>query len=221
MNLSESDHSRQETQRQAIPFRGRRWQPDGPIPWNDIVERSLTMPVAFLRWMIALALVSSLALLPAKAQEKKGSVYDNPKNLKVLPKDIKPEALESLMKEATEGLGVKCTACHVGKQGEPLESFDFASDEKRSKLRARVMFDMVQTINGKFMTEFEQLSRRRRRPQGGEGGERAGGEAEGGERQGGEQGRGEREGGRRRERGDAVTCWTCHRGDTDVEGEGR
>lgn len=48
----------------------------------------------------------------------------------------------------TQGaLGVRCTYCHVGEEGKPLTTYDFASDEKRPKLVARAMMEMVRAIN--------------------------------------------------------------------------
>jgi len=60
-----------------------------------------------------------------------------PRNLKVL----KPEEVRMAMGQATAGLGVQCTACHAA---------DFASDEKPTKVTARMMFEMTKDINAKF-----------------------------------------------------------------------
>src|SRR6059058_3640019 len=49
------------------------------------------------------------------------------KNLKVLPKDISRADLLSTMKFFSQSLGVRCTNCHVGEEGKPLSTFDFAS----------------------------------------------------------------------------------------------
>src|SRR5690349_19998422 len=49
-------------------------------------------------------------------------------------------------------LGVRCQFCHVGEEGMPLELFDFANDEKRTKLVARQMMRMVQEINRRLDT---------------------------------------------------------------------
>ena len=51
------------------------------------------------------------------------------------------------MKFFAQSLGVRCTFCHVGTEGQPLSSFDFASDAKREKQTARMMLAMVQRIN--------------------------------------------------------------------------
>ena len=59
-------------------------------------------------------------------------------NLKVLPDDAN---LIPAMRAAAAGLGVMCDYCHVQNR---------ASDEKQTKLTARMMFEMVKDINGKF-----------------------------------------------------------------------
>jgi hypothetical protein len=56
------------------------------------------------------------------------------------------------MRNITFALGVRCQFCHVGEEGMPLERFDFASDDKRTKLVARQMMRMVQEINRRIDT---------------------------------------------------------------------
>jgi len=60
------------------------------------------------------------------------------KNLKVLSE---AEFAAGAMRNATTGLGVMCTFCHVD---------DRSSDEKPEKVEARMMFAMVKDINAKF-----------------------------------------------------------------------
>lgn len=74
-------------------------------------------------------------------------------NLKVLPKDIGQRELIDLMASFTRALGVRCTHCHVGEEGQPLATYDFPSDDKLSKRKARVMIDMVQHINGRHLAD--------------------------------------------------------------------
>ena len=69
------------------------------------------------------------------------------KNLKVFPKDIPQQQLVSNMKFFAQSLGVRCVHCHVGEEGKPLSTFDFASDSKKEKLIARKMLAMVHRIN--------------------------------------------------------------------------
>lgn len=69
------------------------------------------------------------------------------KNLQVFPKDITREQLIGNMKFFAQSLGVRCTFCHVGEEGKPLSTFDFASDAKEQKRTARTMLAMVHRIN--------------------------------------------------------------------------
>jgi photosynthetic reaction center cytochrome c subunit len=69
------------------------------------------------------------------------------KNLKVLPKDIARGDLLASMKFFSQSLGVRCTYCHVGTEGQPLSTFDFASDAKEHKKIARDMMRLVQHLN--------------------------------------------------------------------------
>jgi len=65
----------------------------------------------------------------------------------VLPKDLTREQLSPIMKSFAQSLGVRCAHCHVGEEGKPLSTFDFASDVKEKKLTARKMLAMVHRIN--------------------------------------------------------------------------
>ena len=51
------------------------------------------------------------------------------------------------MKFFSQSLGVRCTFCHVGVEGQPPSTYDFASDAKKEKLTARRMLAMVHRIN--------------------------------------------------------------------------
>lgn len=82
----------------------------------------------------------------------------NFKNLKVLPKDISKDDLKSIMKGFTAALGVRCSYCHDGEEGKPLDTYDFASDKKTHKLKARVMIKMTRDINQKYLSELKEFS---------------------------------------------------------------
>ena len=79
--------------------------------------------------------------------------FANPphKNLKVLPNDISGQELLGTIKFFAQSLGVRCTYCHVGTEGQPLSTFDFASDSKEHKNTARAMMAMVATLNAKTL----------------------------------------------------------------------
>ena len=73
-------------------------------------------------------------------------------NVQVFPRTTPVMEVVGAMRNVAFGLGVRCQFCHVGEEGMPLERFDFASDEKRTKLVARQMMRMVQEINRRLDT---------------------------------------------------------------------
>jgi hypothetical protein len=79
---------------------------------------------------------------------------DTLRNLKVLPKTMTRREVIGVMRGFSSGLGVRCQYCHKGEEGKPLDTFDFASDEKRTKETARLMMKMVQDINGQQLTKI-------------------------------------------------------------------
>ena len=97
---------------------------------------------------IALLLLPAILSATATAQDTgRRGPPPPPKNLKVLPKDSPRDSVVALMRTFANGLGVRCQYCHVGREGMPLDSFDFASDEKPTKETAREMMRMVARIN--------------------------------------------------------------------------
>ena len=93
------------------------------------------------------AFLAAVATAQAPAPPAAGPMSPPYKNLQVLPKDISREQLVGNMKFFAQSLGVRCTHCHVGAEGQPLSTFDFASDAKAKKLRAREMLLMAHRIN--------------------------------------------------------------------------
>ena len=73
-------------------------------------------------------------------------------NTKVFPHNTPVNEVIGAMRNISGSLGVRCTFCHVGEEGMPLERFDFAKDDKRPKLVARQMMRMVQEINRRLDT---------------------------------------------------------------------
>lgn len=70
-------------------------------------------------------------------------------NLKVLPSDISPKALQQIMvDEFQDGLGVGCNFCHANEKGSL--HLDYASDEKPEKEISRSMMRMTMDINKKY-----------------------------------------------------------------------
>jgi len=98
----------------------------------------------------AIALTFFSSALGAQAQGK--FPPDSLINTKVFPHNTPVSEVVAAMRGFAGGLGVRCTFCHVGEEGMPLEKFDFAKDEKRPKLVARQMMRMVQEINRRLDT---------------------------------------------------------------------
>jgi tetratricopeptide (TPR) repeat protein len=106
--------------------------------------------------MRAPAVVRLLAIalcLPRTAMGQGHFPPDSFTNLKVLPRNIPVRTLINTMRGFTEALGVRCPYCHVGREGQPLDSFNFAADDKRPKRVARVMLHMVMHINEEHLAE--------------------------------------------------------------------
>lgn len=73
-------------------------------------------------------------------------------NTKVIPHNTAVLQVVGAMRNITGALGVRCPYCHVGEEGKGLETFDFPSDKKRTKLVARQMMRMVEEINHRLDT---------------------------------------------------------------------
>jgi tetratricopeptide (TPR) repeat protein len=99
-----------------------------------------------LKW-IALA---GLVLWGAAAQAQ---LPDKFTNLKVLPKDISKAELQSTMRGFAFALNVRCEHCHVEKPGGKKFEMDFAADDKEAKKTARLMIEMVATINRDYINK--------------------------------------------------------------------
>ena len=109
------------------------------------------LPRAHARRTLAPLLALALAA-PAVATAQEWSWPERAENLKVLPADFPPERLSAVMRGFTRALGVRCTYCHVGEEGQPLSTFDFASDENPKKDIARTMLRMLGVINDTLAT---------------------------------------------------------------------
>ena len=101
-----------------------------------------------------LAAAALLALTPSAAAQVQGRFPpDSFTNLKVFPKNVDQRTLINAMRGFTMALGVRCPYCHVGEEGQPLSTFNFAADDKRPKRVARVMLDMVTHINEEHLAD--------------------------------------------------------------------
>ena len=82
-------------------------------------------------------------------------------NLEVLPETISRDALGEVMLENLLGLGLPrlagegCLYCHVGDLEKPRSDWDWASDAKPMKVKARSMMAMVRSINEQYLDELD------------------------------------------------------------------
>lgn len=83
---------------------------------------------------------------------------DKMKNSTVLPKTTTAKELGTIMRGFTGSLGVRCTYCHVGEEGKDLSEYDFASDAKPAKTKARTMIQMVDAVNDQYLSRISKES---------------------------------------------------------------
>ena len=98
-----------------------------------------------------LSLIAGLTLVggnTALAQDG-ANPFSTPKNLKVLPEDISSSELRDIMRQFSFATGIRCSGCHVPKEGAPLSEWDFQSDDKDQKRIAREMLKLTADINKK------------------------------------------------------------------------
>ena len=118
--------------------------------------------VSCFRMSIAVAVVGS-AVLVITPKSVMAQWPPEVKNLQVFPEDIPFRELVGNMRGFAGGLGVRCQFCHVDNGNDPndLSGFDFSSDEKPTKRKARVMLRMVQEINNNLLADLLENSSNR------------------------------------------------------------
>lgn len=108
----------------------------------------------------ATVVVVTLASLASHAPEARAQIPSKFENLQVLPKNIPRDSLVAIMRGFAGSLGVRCSFCHVEREGPPPPmtpdmapgpNLDFKSDAKDHKQIARVMMRMVDSINTAFL----------------------------------------------------------------------
>jgi hypothetical protein len=94
-------------------------------------------------------IVAGLAIVPALSAAQSTAKFppDSLVNTRVIAHGTPVGNVVGVMKNFTQALGVRCQYCHVGVEGQPLTTFDFVTDEKRTKIVARQMMVMLQDIN--------------------------------------------------------------------------
>jgi tetratricopeptide (TPR) repeat protein len=110
------------------------------------MHRANRIPAALA--VVGLIVAQCALFIPhSRAQTDHWEWPEKPENLKVLPKDWTGKQLRPVMRGFTRALGVRCSHCHVGEEGKPLSTYDFASDDNPKKDVARTMLKMLGTIN--------------------------------------------------------------------------
>jgi Photosynthetic reaction centre cytochrome C subunit len=120
----------------------------------------LSLLILFPLALIACAVLTT-ASPPAHSQRSTDAASSQtasaPSNLKVLPGNLTESQVRDIMEQWESDLGTDCSTCHVknpndlAPNGRPR--FNFAADLKQEKATARVMYTMVQEINGKFLAQ--------------------------------------------------------------------
>ncbi len=96
----------------------------------------------------------ALAWLLTIATGASAGMFDDAKNLKVLPEDTSAAELRAMMRGISTGTGNRCSACHVGEVEADLSTYDFSLDDKEKKDKARKMITIVQKINASLAKAF-------------------------------------------------------------------
>lgn len=100
-----------------------------------------TLPKALV--MVAMGLTVTSAATELAAQ----GIPDEYTNLEILPQDISRQEIVSIMRGYAGAVGGSCSTCHMVSEQLNQPTDDFASDEKATKRRARIMMEMVRRIN--------------------------------------------------------------------------
>lgn len=96
----------------------------------------------------------AIAVFAARIEGQAKFPPDSLVNLKVLPRGTPVPQVIAMMRDFTTALGVRCTHCHVGEEGKPLTTYDFASDDKGPKRTARTMMGMATAINNEHLAKI-------------------------------------------------------------------
>lgn len=73
-------------------------------------------------------------------------------NIKVLPSDLSRDDVKRLMKQYKAELGVDCSYCHT--KYPDTDDVDYASEENPMKSKARLMIEMTNEINARFLSQL-------------------------------------------------------------------
>jgi len=117
----------------------------------------LALAASFVALAASFAPASSQTQAPPAAKGPQFAWPERMQNAQVLPADIGPDRLRDTMRNFAMSLGVRCTFCHVGAEGAPLNQIDFASDANPHKEAARGMMRMVAKLNSETLPAIANL----------------------------------------------------------------
>jgi hypothetical protein len=103
---------------------------------------------------VLLVTVALSAQAPQGGGRGGGPQVPTPKNLQFFPKDMTGQQILPIMQNFNAALGVNCTYCHNSEPPVDNPKNDFASDEKETKKKARVMLVLARDINMKLQSEL-------------------------------------------------------------------
>jgi hypothetical protein len=100
---------------------------------------------------VAVHVVAAMLLAPCAAAPARAQIPQRFENLQVLPRDIPRDTLVAIMRGFTASLGVRCTYCHIEREGGGGGggglNLNFPSDSLANKRKARWMLHLTDTIN--------------------------------------------------------------------------
>lgn len=105
--------------------------------------------------LLAITLSVCTVVQPSGADAQLPETFSN---LQVLPVDMPRSDLIDVMRSFTRATGFRCSGCHMGEEGQPLSEYDFASDDRPAKQKARAMLQMVQAINSEHLATLPDRS---------------------------------------------------------------
>jgi hypothetical protein len=97
--------------------------------------------------------ICAWADVPGVQAESSLQIPQHEMNLKVLSSDLSRDDVKRLMRQFKAELGVECSYCHTKKDPYTDET-DFASDQNQMKGKARLMIEMTDEINRKYLSQL-------------------------------------------------------------------
>ncbi len=97
--------------------------------------------------LVALTLIMAFVALSIAATRPGPGIHEN---LKILPKDISAEMLDSIMQTYSKALGVNCAFCHSPFDARFPDILNYAVDDNPMKEEARKMMRLTIQINKDF-----------------------------------------------------------------------